>query len=365
MGRNTQGRNHPYRLFATSVLSSTLMLVSLSGCGTAKKAGPQKFSGGLEAPAYTSSISSGKKSQRLKQPSTIGHLPQKISPLAAKATRLSKAFGKNPANSKVAMQYVYHLRALGMQQQAMNVLHKAYQANPTEPTIASEYGRLLLGTGKTLQARRVLNRVASRTTSDWRTLSALGTIEARDEHYKKAIHYYRAAYKLAPKQVSVINNLALSMALDGHPDKAEKLLRNADDSGRFGTRLRQNLALVLALQGKYDEAQAMATTDLPPKIAEQNIAYLKTMLATSESRDGIEISDETVAPVARKAPHSRDAAPATTASLPTAHKTRKRKPKSQHNRARQQAHRKAAATPVSFGPPTSLVAPGLRTEQNR
>jgi len=303
-------RNHPYRFVATNMLSSALVLLLLSGCGSAKKNGTE-FSGGLKrlAPARRSV-------QQAQKSSTVARLPVKVSKLASDATRLSHAFEKDPANSKVAMQYIYHLRSLGMQAQAVSALHKAYQANPTQPVIASEYGRLLLGTGKTLQARRVLDRISPKARPDWHTLSALGTIEARNGDYDKATHYFRKAYKIAPKQVSIINNLALSIALGGHPDEAENLLRNADDSGRFGARLRQNLALVLALQGKYDDAQAMATTDLPRKVAEQNIAYLKRMLATTDSYDGIELSDETHKPVARKMAGSLHDGPLTTGSLP-------------------------------------------------
>ncbi len=309
-------RNHPYRFVSTSLLSSAFILVMLAGCGSAKKNGTA-FSGGLKriAPAQHST-------PNVQKAGTVVRLPGKVSKLAANATRLSRAFEKDPANSKVAMQYIYHLRSLGMQAQAVSVLHKAYQANPTQPVVASEYGRLLLGTGKTLQARRVLDRISPKARPNWHTLSALGTIEARNGDYDKATHYFRKAYKIAPKQVSIVNNLALSIALGGHPDEAENLLRNADDSGRFGARLRQNLALVLALQGKYDDAQAMATTDLPREVAEQNIAYLKRMLATTDSYDGIELSDETRAPVARRLAGNGNDGPLTTASLPKKEKAK-------------------------------------------
>ena len=300
-------RNHSFRFVATSVLSSTVILIFLSGCGSAKKPGERLFSDGVKqvAPARN----------QANRPSTIGRLPGKVSALASNATKLSRAFERDPANSKVAVQYIYHLRSLGMQAQAVNVLHKAYQANPKHPVIASEYGRLLLGSGKTLQARRVLDRISPKVRPDWHTLSALGTIEARNGDYTKATHYFRKAYKIAPKQVSIINNLALSIALDGHPDEAENLLRNTDDSGRFGARLRQNLALVLALQGKYDDAQAMATTDLPREVAARNITYLKRMLATTDRGNGIELSDETRTPIARNIARNADDGPVTTASV--------------------------------------------------
>ena len=306
-------RNRSARFIATSLFSSLAMLTLLTGCGNSKKS---------KAPGVTGSIS-GLSAARLGKNRTNSQLPIKASPLANSATKLSKAFKKNPANSELALNYIYHLRSLGMQRQAVGALHRAYQANPQNPTIASEYGRLLLGSGKSMQAQRVLGRIDAKANPDWHNLSALGTIEARNGSYEKATEYFRQANELAPKQASVINNLALSLALGGKPDEAENLLRNADDSGRFGARLRQNLALVLALQGKYDEAQAMATTDLTPKQASINIAYLKKMLATTDSQTGIQLTDETIAPSANIASREimrnefsgEDDTPAATASI--------------------------------------------------
>ena len=303
-------RNHSFRSIATALVSGMLTLALLSGCSNTKKDKAPGATGSLKRIAPSRTSVATRKAKTVPKPSA----------LARNATKLSAAFNKNPANSKVAINYIYHLRSLGMQQQAVNILYRAYQANPKNPRIASEYGRLLLGSGKAVQAKRVLDRIDPNQTKDWRTLSALGTIEAREGRYEKATHYFRAARELAPQKASVLNNLGLSIALGGHPDEAENLLRNADDSGRFGARLRQNLALVLALQGKYDDAQAMATTDLPPKKAAKNIAYLKRMLATTDRSDGIELMDETIKPVANRvaknnAPVMNNDGPATTASI--------------------------------------------------
>ena len=295
-------RNRSFGFYTKVLLSSMAIVFLLTGCAKTKKTRGSGVTGSLKriSPARHNSHA---------------QLPVKASPRVNNATKLAKAFNKNPGNSQLALNYVYSLRSLGLQQQAVNVLYRAYQANPDHPVIASEYGRLLLGSGKTTQAQRVLNRIDGKSRPDWHTLSALGTIEARNGSYEKATTYFQQARVLAPKKASVLNNLALSIALGGKPDEAENMLRNADDSGRFGARLRQNLALVLALQGKYDEAQAMATTDLPPAQAKKNIAYLKSMLSTTTSQDGIELTDETTPPVANTTAGNLDEGPATTASV--------------------------------------------------
>jgi len=44
--------------------------------------------------------------------------------------------------------------------------------------------------------------------------------------------------------------------------------------------VRQNLSLVLGLQGKLDEAEKIQRQDLPPELADANMAYLRTAAAT-------------------------------------------------------------------------------------
>ncbi len=118
---------------------------------------------------------------------------------------------------------------------------------------------------------------------DWKTLSALGTLQAKAGKHSEAQRYYLAALQVQPDAISVTNNLALSYALDGKADKAEQLLRNAVASGPDDKRVRQNLALVLGVQGKFDEARKIASTDLPEADAKANMAYLKSMLSAPTS----------------------------------------------------------------------------------
>lgn len=43
--------------------------------------------------------------------------------------------------------------------------------------------------------------------------------------------------------------------------------------------MRQNLSLVLGLQGKFPEAEKLMRQDLPPEVAENNLAYLRAVAA--------------------------------------------------------------------------------------
>jgi tetratricopeptide (TPR) repeat protein len=116
---------------------------------------------------------------------------------------------------------------------------------------------------------------------DWKTLSAQGTLRAKQGKHAEAQQYYLAALQEQPDAVSVINNLALSYALDGKAGKSEELLRKAVASGHGDKRVRQNLALVLGLQGKFDEARKVAALDMSDQEAKSNMAYLRNMMSNS------------------------------------------------------------------------------------
>ena len=60
------------------------------------------------------------------------------------------------------------------------------------------------------------------------------------------------ALALAPDQPGVLNNLALSYALDGKAAEAEKPLRKAQRSRGRTPQVQENLALVLGLRGRYE-----------------------------------------------------------------------------------------------------------------
>ena len=82
----------------------------------------------------------------------------------------------------------------------------------------------------------------------------------------------------SPGNATVLNNLALSRALDGDIKEAEQYMREAVGLPQASAQMRQNLALILGLQGQYDEARRYASVDLPPAAVEENIDYIKSMV---------------------------------------------------------------------------------------
>lgn len=196
----------------------------------------------------------------------------------AKATDVTgKEYVKDPRNPDKALAYARNLKAMGEKRQALAVLQQAANFNAGHRGLNSEYGRLALEFDQAILAQRLLEAADDPANPDWRVISARGTALAKQGHYREAIPLYERALTLAPDQASVLNNLALAHAMEGHADRAEPLLKRAAASNN-DQRVNQNLALVLGLQGKYDEARQVASRDLPADNAAANVDYVRRIV---------------------------------------------------------------------------------------
>jgi Flp pilus assembly protein TadD len=211
----------------------------------------------------------------------------------------SKEFEKDPRNAQNGINYARNLKALGQKEQALAVLQAAHGFTQNNRTLNSEYGRLALEMDQTSTAQKLLEQADDPTAPDWRTISARGTVLAKQGKYRDAIPHFERALALAPNQASILNNLALAKAMDGDAENAEHMLRKATDLGNRDARINQNLALVLGLQGKYDESKAIGGKSLPADSADSNVAYVRNMVQIeSKPIGGAPTAMASIAPVA-------------------------------------------------------------------
>jgi Flp pilus assembly protein TadD len=198
---------------------------------------------------------------------------------AMAVTRWAEAYAKSPQDPRVALGYARALKGIGSKDKAFDVLKTAHQRDRNNGELASELGRLALDMGRLDVAKASMEAAEAQGSRDWRTLSAQGTLHAKQGEHGAAQQYYLAALQQEPDAVSVINNLALSYALDGKADKAASLLRKTVAAGNADRRVRQNLALVLGLDGKFDEARQLASVDMPAANAQASMSYLRNMVS--------------------------------------------------------------------------------------
>lgn len=203
-------------------------------------------------------------------------------PISAEALAdLGVKWQANPKDVNKGLAYANGLEGTGRTNEALNVYQKLVALDPANARLAGLYGRKLVAAGKAEQAIPVLEGAEQKGDTDWRTLSALGSAYDQEGLYAKARAEYKKVLATDPQNFTVMNNLAMSYALEGKLTEAEAELRAADGlpRSRSEPRIRQNLALVVGLQGRFDEASKLAQQDLPPEQVEENMAYLKKMLS--------------------------------------------------------------------------------------
>jgi Flp pilus assembly protein TadD len=188
---------------------------------------------------------------------------------------LAAAHQANPGEVAAARAYARALRGAGAKPAALAVLERA-AAKAKDRALTLERGLLTLELGQADKAERLLRQLDDATAPDWRVHSALGAALASRGKQPEAQAQFAKALALAPEHPSVLNNLALSYALDGKAEEAEKLLLRAHRAREAAPEVPQNLALVLGLRGKFDAAKAAAGA-LPADQASANIAYLKAL----------------------------------------------------------------------------------------
>ena len=194
---------------------------------------------------------------------------------------LGRKWEASPGDVSKGLAYANGLASIGQTQQQLNVYARLAQLNPDNGRIAGLYGRKLVSAGRAQEAVPVLNAAIAKGESDWRVGSALGTAYDQQGLYGKARDAYQGVLNADPRNLSVLNNLGMSYALEGNLKQAEATLRQANSLPGSGAepRIRQNLALVVGLQGRFDEASSLARQDLPPDQVEANMAYLNKMLS--------------------------------------------------------------------------------------
>jgi Flp pilus assembly protein TadD len=189
----------------------------------------------------------------------------------------------NNRDVDAAVRYAAALRGIGQRSQAAAVLEQAAMLNPKNRAVLGAYGRALADSGQFAKALEILERAHSPDQPDWRVLSVQGAVLDQLGRPEEARQYYESALRIVPDEPSVLSNLGLSYALAKDLPQAEATLRRAVDRPGADPRVRQNLALVVGLQGRFEEAEKIVRADLPSEEATANVAYLRQMLAQSDT----------------------------------------------------------------------------------
>lgn len=174
------------------------------------------------------------------------------------------------------------LRRVGRTVQALSVMRQVAIVYPKDQEVLAAYGKALANAGYLEEALDAVDRSQGPDMPDWRLISNKASILAQMGKYSEALVEYKRALELAPNEPSIISNMAMSYLLTGDLQMAEKELRYAAKMVGADSRIRQNLALIIGLQGRTEEAYDIASNELSPEGAKENINYIKSILAQKD-----------------------------------------------------------------------------------
>ena len=194
-----------------------------------------------------------------------------------------------------AIKKANQLRLAGKKAAALNTLDGADNSE-TSPALVKQRGMLALELGQLAKAEKLLTRARDEYEPDWRVHSALGAALSARGNQQAAQIEFSNALKLAPDHPSILNNLALSYALDGNHEQAETLLRRAAIQEKSKLKTKQNLALLLGLNGNVKEAHKVSKLVLPPEKADANVAYFASRKMKSAKVSKVDTANS-VAPI--------------------------------------------------------------------
>ena len=117
-----------------------------------------------------------------------------------------------------------------------------------------------------------------------RVYNGLGVAHDMLGEHATAQAFYGTGLKLEPGNLTLRNNLGLSLAIQGRFRQAIEILRQAAADPRAGTRHRLNLALAYGLAGQFDEAAEIARIDLDEEAVRRNLAYYRTLRALKDTK---------------------------------------------------------------------------------
>ena len=221
----------------------------------------------------------------------------------AQAAFFARQFAHDPTNAKLGLYLSNAQRALGRYQDAADTAHTVLLFAPDNVDVLMAAARAHIEGGNGFYAIDPLKRVNGLKPNDWQAWSLLGVAYDQTKRGDDAQAAWQTALKLSPGNPAVLTNMAMAKATAGDLAGAEPLLRTAAAQKTATIQVRQDLALVLGLQGKMAEAEQLLRQDLPPQVADADLAWLQQSL---QSRTAAPTPVAAGAPVAPSPAHTWD-----------------------------------------------------------
>ena len=179
---------------------------------------------------------------------------------------------RQPDNKEILLGLARNLRYTGGGRTAVEIMKSYAVKYSDDPAFLIEFGKAKLSVSEAQGAIQYLKKAIEKGGDDWEAYSALGIGYDLQQSYGEAWEAYEKALALSGNNPAVINNMALSAALNGKLPLAISVLEDAPLEARRHPQVRLNLALFYGIKGDLKKAEALAKMDLDEKALRNNLA---------------------------------------------------------------------------------------------
>jgi Flp pilus assembly protein TadD len=162
-----------------------------------------------------------------------------------------------PNDAAVLQRCAEGLARSGRLDEAAALLKRHMRSGVGRPDLMLTLGSIEVLAGQPVQADATLSEVLAARPDDVKALTNRGIALDMEKRHAEAQVLYRKALALAPGDVAISNDLALSLMLWGHSDEARTVLLPFRDVANLPERVRINLGIVEAAGGDHAGAQQL------------------------------------------------------------------------------------------------------------
>ncbi len=188
------------------------------------------------------------------------------------ANHYQNLLNRQPDNKEILLGLARNLRNTGGGRTAVEILKSYAVQYGDDPAFLIEFGKAKLAVSEAQGAIQYLKKAIEKGGDDWQAYAALGIGYDLLQSYPEAWEAYEKALALSNNNPAVINNMAISAALNGKLPLAILVLENAPLEARRHPQIRLNLALFYGIKGDLKKAEALAKMDLDDEAVRNNMA---------------------------------------------------------------------------------------------
>ena len=183
----------------------------------------------------------------------------------------------NPGDVSSVLGFARNLRYSGRPKEAVLLLKNALSSSLTHVSLRIQLVKAQIASGLLVEAEGNMAFLHNEAPGDWEVHALQGVLLDHAGKFRAAQVAYGQALSISPNNISVLNNMSLSLAQEGKLAPAIRLLEDLVRSEYSNPQVRQNLALFYALRGDLQSAEELARQDLPPNVVSENLSSFRLL----------------------------------------------------------------------------------------